>query len=336
MNLPDILPEVHFDHDNSPETSRLFYDQSFRDGPQGLQNQQGSTAPGLPGVFDRDPRGTCGDAESYHQGVGIRNRVFIKISKGFHRCSDFFPEAGLIAGDYIRVGGDVTVRPVGGGCLANQMLSADGQERWNRSVPVFERSKRRIPIRQTAFHDLGNFQTVYIYGFPGHGDLLVGGDKHRASVLFGQIERPYGQQAAVLYIHRCENDHRQSAAVAPLQKLDVSVSPLGGRTGGGPKPLHIDDDHGDFAADGKGELFTVQADPGARRGGHGFHAGHGGSQAVADRGDLILPLEADPTGRRQESEHGVVDGGGRSDRVTRKEVAAGGFCPPRDRFVAFH
>jgi hypothetical protein len=52
-------------------------------------------------------------------------------------------------------------------------------------------------------------------------------------------------------IYRGQNDDRHATAIAPTQKVDITVSPTGRRSCGWSQALHINDDDGDFAADSK-------------------------------------------------------------------------------------
>ena len=95
-------------------------------------------------------------------------------------------------------------------------------------------------------HDRGDIKPFQINALPGHGDLLIGGDKDRTTIVFRQIEGMDGEKITVLRVNRRKDNHRQSAAVAPAKKLNISVRSFGGRAGRRPQPLDIDDNQTGF------------------------------------------------------------------------------------------
>ena len=154
--------------------------------------------------------------------------------------------------------------------------------------------------RGGPFYDFRFFDYIDIDTLPGHAYFLVGCDEYRTSEFFGQIKGLYGKQEAILNIYRCQYNRRQTAAVAPAQKIDIPVSAAGSGAGGGAQSLYVHYDDGNFAANGKGNILAVKADAGSGCSRHSLQAGHGRSQAAADGGNFILTLKAYTAQRGQQ------------------------------------
>ncbi len=306
LYLPDILAQVHFHHHNPFDIFRRHANYAFGHRPQGFQDQQANRFAGAFQLLVYRLCSTGTDAVGNDEGVGFTGGEQFVERKGFDSRFKLGFQPQQNPGNFTLVGGDVAVCSVGGRSLAHRDIAADGQKIGHALAFGYLKGQKGLAGGWGRSIDyVGYLKRIHIDAFPGHGNFLVGCDEHRTAKFFSQVKGLHGQCEAVAGVYRRQHNHRQPAAVAPAQKIDVAVRTPGGRPGGRPQSLHIDDHDGDFAADRKGNLFTVQADTrtGGRR--HHFQPAHGGSEAGADGCDFIFCLEADATHRRQQAKHVV-------------------------------
>src|ERR1700684_2201032 len=95
-------------------------------------------------------------------------------------------------------------------------------------------------------------------------------------------------------------------------------SGLGGQAGGGPAPLHVDDDEGQLEVDGQADRLGLEVQAGAARRGDTQRAPEGRAQGGADAGDLVLGLEGADAELFAPAQL-VQDVGRRRDRVAAQE-----------------
>ena len=63
----------------------------------------------------------------------------------------------------------------------------------------------------------GMIEVIEVDRLPRHGDVFAGGQKHRATQLFGDVEGMDRESEAIVHIGGRQHHHRQSAAAAPAQ-----------------------------------------------------------------------------------------------------------------------
>ena len=336
LDFPAVLAVVHFADQDPAHGVRQPADEVFRAGPEGFEHRQRHAVVrgpqfgrGFPGGPGRDPVGE-------QQGVGVRLEVGAVVGVGVHGGGKLAVEVLDLGGDLRGHGGDIAVFPVGAGGLAAEPLAADGQKIGDLPPLGGGEGEAGAPLgTRQPVHRRRPLAGIQVHGLPGEADLLVGGQEHGAAVGFGQVEGPYGQGVTVGGVHRGEHDGRAAAGVGPAQKLHVAIGALGGAAGGGAQALDVHDHQGDLRTDGETDVLAVEADPRAAGGRHGLDPGHGGPDAVAHGGDLVLALDDDSPRRRQESQHGVENAGGRRDGVAGEKPAPGIQGPPADGLVSF-